>query len=68
MAGNKKEFVTIHLTGNKGKGANAEMHARLQKNGFNASWHYQVDDKESIQSFEHEISCYHASDGDRMVT
>ena len=62
--GNKKKTLTIHQTGNTNKGANADMHARLQKNNpREASWHWQVDDKEAVQSFEHSVSCYHASDG-----
>ena len=61
--GNKKNFLTIHQTGNTGKGANAQMHANLQSRVYGASWHWQVDDKEAIQSFEHTYRCWHASDG-----
>lgn len=61
--GNKKQFLTIHQTGNTKKGANAQMHANLQSGVYGASWHYQVDDKEAIQSFEHGYSCWHSSDG-----
>lgn len=61
--GNKKKFLTIHQTGNTGKGANAQMHANLQSRVYGASWHWQVDDKEAIQSFEHTYQCWHASDG-----
>ena len=60
---NKKLKVTIHLTGNRSKGANAQMHANLQSRVYGASWHWQVDDKEAIQSFEHTWQCYHAGDG-----
>lgn len=63
---NKKQFVTVHQTGNTSKGANAQMHADYQANGAggrSASWHYQVDDKEAIQSFSHDAQCWHATDG-----
>lgn len=62
---NKKLYVTVHQTGNTNKGADAQAHANLQSNGNtrNASWHYQVDDKQAIQSFEHEAQCWHAGDG-----
>jgi N-acetylmuramoyl-L-alanine amidase len=66
---NKKKFLVIHQTGNVARGANAQMHATYQINNTKykdpreASWHYTVDDKEAIQSFTHDVSCYHASDG-----
>ena len=66
---NKKKFLVIHQTGNVARGANAQMHATYQINNTKykypreASWHYTVDDKETIQSFTHDVSCYHASDG-----
>jgi len=60
---NKKLKITIHLTGNRSKGANAKMHANLQSRVYGASWHWQVDDKEAIQSFEHTWQCFHAGDG-----
>ena len=61
--GNNRKFLTIHQTGNTNKGANAQMHADLQSRVYGASWHWQVDDKEAIQSFEHTYRCWHASDG-----
>lgn len=63
--GNKKRTVTVHQTGNTSRGAGAQAHANLQSNGNarNASWHYQVDDKEIIQSFEDDAQCFHAGDG-----
>ena len=67
---NKKKFLVIHQTGNAARGANAQMHADYQinntkyKNPREASWHWQVDDKEAVQSFTHDVSCYHASDDD----
>lgn len=63
--GNKKKFITIHETANTQKGANAQAHANLQsrKNPREASWHYQVDDKEIIQSFPDDVMCWSAGDG-----
>lgn len=61
--GNNKKYLTIHQTGNTNKGANAQMHANLQSRVYGASWHWQVDDKEAIQSFDHTYRCWHASDG-----
>lgn len=63
--GNKKKFITIHETANTRKGANAQAHANLQsrKNPQKASWHYQVDDKEIIQSFPDDVMCWAAGDG-----
>lgn len=63
--GNKKKKVTIHLTGNKAKGANAKMHAKLQDGVYGASWHIQTDDKESIQSFSYDYRCWHTGDGNK---
>lgn len=60
---NKRKFITIHETANTDKGANAETHGRLQQNGFSASWHYSVDDKQAVQSFPHTAQCWHAGDG-----
>ena len=62
---NPRKFITLHMTGNKSVGADAQAHANLQSNGNsrNASWHWQVDDKQAIQSFEHKYKLWHASDG-----
>ena len=59
---NSKKYIVIHETANTSKGANADAHARLQANGNSrqASWHYQVDDKEIIQSFGDDTQCWHA--------
>lgn len=62
MAGtNSATEIAIHQTGNVGKGANAEMHGKLQVNGNTrtAGWHYTVDDKEAVQSFPHSARVYH---------
>lgn len=59
---NSRTYITIHETANTARGANANVHARLQA-GVNprlASWHYQVDDKEIVQSFEDTVRCWHA--------
>lgn len=63
--GNPCNYITIHETGNINKGANAQSHANLQSKGNSrlASWHYQVDDKEIIQSFLDNVRCLHAGDG-----
>jgi N-acetylmuramoyl-L-alanine amidase CwlA len=59
---NKKRTIIIHETGNKKKGANAKNHGDLQANGNSreASWHYSVDEKEAVQSFNHNIACWAA--------
>src|SRR5690625_1025757 len=59
---NPKRYIAIHETANTRKGANANAHARLQASGNSrqASWHYQVDDKEIIQSFDDNKQCWHA--------
>lgn len=62
---NKRKFITIHETGNQSKGAGAQSHANLQSNTNprKASWHWQVDDKLAIQSYEHSVSCWAGGDG-----
>lgn len=60
---NPCNYITIHETANNSKGAGAQVHANLQSNGFSASWHYQVDDKEVIQSYPDKVQCWHAGDG-----
>lgn len=59
---NSRKYITIHETANTSYGANAQVHANLQSNGNarQASWHYQVDDKQVIQSFPHTAICWHA--------
>lgn len=60
--GNAKKFIVVHETDNTRSGADADAHARLQYNGNSrsASWHYTVDDKEAVQSFEHTWRCWAA--------
>ena len=65
---NSKKGITIHQTGNPNPGADAQNHANQQTSGEpatsrEASWHWQVDDTEAIQSFAHEVACWHAGDG-----
>lgn len=59
------EFITIHDTANENAGARA--HANLQYNGYSAaSWHFQVDDKEALQSIPITEYAHHAGDGSRL--
>lgn len=60
--GNPGTTVTVHETANTSKGANAAAHANMQSRGNvrNASWQWSVDDKEAVQSFYHNIKCWHA--------
>src|SRR5690625_4706562 len=59
---NSRKYIVIHETANTNRGANAQAHANLQSNGNSrqASWHYQVDDKDVIKSFEDTAQCWHA--------
>lgn len=59
------EYIAIHETDNFKPKANAQAHANLQSNGNSrqASWHFQVDDKEIIQSFKTNEACIHGGDG-----
>src|SRR5690625_1728961 len=61
-SGNRVLHIVIHETANTGRGANAQSHANIQSNGNarSASWHYQVDDKHAIQSFQDSVRCWHA--------
>ena len=62
---NQKKYVTVHTTDNTKVGANAQAHANLQSNGNsrNAAWHWQVDDKQAIQSFTHDFQLWQSGDG-----
>lgn len=59
---NAKKYIVIHETDNTNVGADADAHARLQFKGNirAASWHWQVDENEAVQSFEHYWSCWAA--------
>src|SRR5690554_6580116 len=60
--GNTRKRICIHETDNTSKGSRADNHARLQARGNSrqASWHWQVDDKEAVQSFTHDWRCWAA--------
>lgn len=62
--GNPCLFITIHQTGNTDYGAGAQNHADYQS-GMNVGygWHYQVDDKDIIQSYEDTFKVWNAGDG-----
>lgn len=57
---NKPRFIVIHETDNTNKGAGAQNHY-LYFNGGNrgASAHYFIDDKEIIQTVEHNVKSWH---------
>lgn len=59
---NPCEYITIHETGNYGKGAGAKNHASYVKSAKD-SWHYTVDDHEIYQHIPDMESAYHAGDG-----
>lgn len=62
----KPRHIVIHETGNNGKGANALVHARLQARGNDrgASWHYSVDNTDTIyQSVPDDEVAWAAGDG-----
>lgn len=62
---NSRRYITVHETANTAPGTNAAAHANLQSRGNvrEASWHWQVDDREAVQSFPHSVQCWHAGDG-----
>ncbi|GGP16857.1 hypothetical protein GCM10011346_50490 [Oceanobacillus neutriphilus] len=62
---NKKRYITIHETDNPRNGAGAQNHADLQSNGNSreAAWHWQVDDKTAVKSFDHCFQLWGAGDG-----
>ena len=57
------QLITIHDTANTNSTATAKMHANLQTNGFNASWHFTVDEDGAYQSIPLDEVAYHAGDG-----
>lgn len=60
----KPEYITIHDTANKSKGAGAEMHNRYVHNvAPNPSWHFSVDDKAIYQHLPLNENGWHAGDG-----
>lgn len=62
--GNRIEYIVIHDTGNKNKGAGANNHYLYFNGGNrNASAHYFVDDKEALQLVEDSDASWHCGDG-----
>lgn len=59
---NTRKYIVVHETDNTNVGADADAHARMQINGNvrEASWHWQVDESEAVQSFEHYWACWAA--------
>lgn len=66
---NGPQFITIHDTANKGKGANALSHARYLKSSAAAalpvSWHFTVDDSRVVQHLPLDEHGWHAGDGSK---
>jgi len=62
---NPGNLLAMHETANTSPTATAQAHANLQTRGNdrNVSWHWQVDEREAIQSFRHDQKCWHAGDG-----
>lgn len=62
--GNKAQYLVIHDTGNRKKGANARAHYKYF-NGADrgASAHFFVDDKEIIQVVKESDASWHCGDG-----
>ncbi|MCQ2818213.1 MAG: N-acetylmuramoyl-L-alanine amidase [archaeon] len=59
------QFITIHDTGNDGKGANAHAHAEyVTTSQVEASWHFTIDDNEIYQHMPIDEVAYHAGDGE----
>jgi len=63
----KPEYITIHDTANKRKGADALAHARYLKSesaaGVPVSWHFTVDDQRVVQHLPLNENGWHAGDG-----
>lgn len=61
---NPRNWIAVHQTDNPDRGANAAAHARLQENeSLSYGWHWQVDDTEAIQSFDHDYKIFCQGDG-----
>ena len=64
---NPMKFITIHNTGNAGRGANAKAHANYIKSDAAAerpaSWHYTVDEFGAYQHLPDNEDAFHAGDG-----
>ncbi|MBS5134829.1 MAG: N-acetylmuramoyl-L-alanine amidase [Oscillospiraceae bacterium] len=64
---NPDTYITIHETGNKAKGADAEAHGAYVRGdsaeASRVSWHYSVDDDSIVQHIPDGEKAYHAGDG-----
>jgi N-acetylmuramoyl-L-alanine amidase CwlA len=64
-------YITVHETGNKSVGANAQMHARYLKgstaNDAPVSWHFTVSSEQIYQHLPVIESAFHAGDGGQGV-
>ena len=64
---NPRTYITIHETGNKATGADAEAHGAYVRGdsaeASRVSWHYTVDDDSIVQHIPDEETAYHAGDG-----
>lgn len=60
-------YITIHETGNKANGADAEAHGSYVRGdsaeASRVSWHYSVDDDSIVQHIPDGEKAYHAGDG-----
>lgn len=62
--GERIKYIVIHDTGNPNSGAGARNHyLYFNKPGRNASAHYFVDSKETLQTVEDQHSAWHCGDG-----
>lgn len=62
--GEKIRYIVVHDTGNPSKGAGARNHFMyFDKPGRNASAHYFVDSKETLQLVEDANAAWHCGDG-----
>ena len=64
---NPCRYITIHETGNKASGADAEAHGTYLNSSAGeadlVSWHYTVDDHAIVQHLPDGETAYHAGDG-----
>jgi hypothetical protein len=64
-------YITVHETGNKSVGANAQMHARYLKgstaNDAPVSWHFTVSSEQIYQHLPVIESAFHAGDGGQGI-
>ncbi len=63
FAGGLAEYITIHQTGNRSRGADAHSHALWLAGSAPYSWHATIDDSEIWQSLRWDEQGWHAGDG-----